>query len=157
MTEKIDFLISPAYSVPPISTTRFLNEMTIKVSEFVPSSSGFALQVGADRTVNSDLWFFNSALSGVINNWRENRLCQAYSLITSTGRRNFSSAPANPLKENNSFFSSRWEIIFPYSFSKDASSIGWFTAPQSTTSSDTSSRTIKRSLGERPVYLPVVA
>ena len=53
MTEKIDFFISPAYSVPPIKTIRFSNEMIINVSEFVPSIAGSALKFGAEITVNS--------------------------------------------------------------------------------------------------------
>src|SRR5699024_3648048 len=68
ITEKIDFLISPAYSVPPIKTTRSLNEITINVSDAVPSSSGSARQVGADNTVNSGSCSCSSSSVGVINN-----------------------------------------------------------------------------------------
>ena len=53
MIENIDFLISPAYSVPPINTVRFSKETIIKVSEAVPSTAGSALKFGADITVNS--------------------------------------------------------------------------------------------------------
>ena len=78
----MDFLISPAYSVPPIKITRFLKETRINVSELVPSISGSALKVGADTTVNSGLCVLSSSSVGEINNWRANRLCHAYSLIT---------------------------------------------------------------------------
>src|SRR5699024_4979826 len=153
----MDFLISPAYSVPPIKTTRSLNETTINVPEFVPSSSGSANNVGADKTVNPGSCSANSSLVGVMNNWRAKRLCHAYSFTTSTGRRYFVSAPAKPLKENTSFLSFKWFTTFSNNLLNEASSIGLFTAPQSTIDSDTSSRTMKRSSGERPVYLPVVA
>ena len=53
MIEKIDFFISPAYSVPPIKMVRCSNEIIIKVSDFVPSTAGSALKLGAEITVNS--------------------------------------------------------------------------------------------------------
>ena len=53
MIEKIDFFISPAYSVPPIKTIRFSIETMMNVSESVPSTAGSALNVGAETTVNS--------------------------------------------------------------------------------------------------------
>ena len=40
--EKIDFLISPAYSVPPMMTVCSSKEMMTKAPELVPSTSGFA-------------------------------------------------------------------------------------------------------------------
>ena len=55
MIEKIDFLISPPYSVPPIRTVRRSNEIMINVSVFVPSTAGSALKFGAARIVNSAL------------------------------------------------------------------------------------------------------
>src|SRR5699024_12044510 len=38
----MDFLISPAYCVPPINTIRFLKDINTNASEFVPSFSGSA-------------------------------------------------------------------------------------------------------------------
>src|SRR5699024_3040088 len=98
-----DFLISPAYSVPPIKMMRSFKEMTTNVSEVVPSTLGSALQVGADKIVNPGSCSSYSSSVGVINNLSANKLCQAYSLITSTGRRYFSSAPAKAFKEKTSF------------------------------------------------------
>ena len=53
MIPKIDFFISPAYSVPPIKMIRFSNDTMMNVSEDVPSTSGSALNVGADTIVKS--------------------------------------------------------------------------------------------------------
>ena len=50
MSEKIDFLISPAYSVPPITTSPRVGWRTTKVSERVPSASGSASTSGAWST-----------------------------------------------------------------------------------------------------------
>src|SRR5699024_532892 len=63
----------------------------------------------------------------------------------------------NPLNEKTSSLLPKWLTTRLYSFSKASSPIGWLTLPQSTTFSVTSSLTMKRSLGERPVYCPVVA
>jgi hypothetical protein len=52
MIEKIDFFISPAYSVPPIKTILRSKDIIINVSDFVPSTAGFALKLGAAMTVN---------------------------------------------------------------------------------------------------------
>ena len=93
----MDFLISPAYSVPPINTVRFSKEMMMNVSEWVPSTEGSALKLGAQMTVNPASCSKNSSSEGRINNWWENRLCHANSLITWMGRRCFLSAPAKPL------------------------------------------------------------
>jgi hypothetical protein len=50
MSVKIDFLISPAYSVPPISTSCRVGWRRTNVSLRVPSSSGSASREGAWRT-----------------------------------------------------------------------------------------------------------
>ena len=50
MTVKIDFLISPAYQVPPIRTSRRPGCRTTNVSLRVPSSSGSAVTAGACST-----------------------------------------------------------------------------------------------------------
>ena len=49
----MDFLTSPAYSVPAIKTARFLKLIAMQVLERVPSFSGLELKVGAKSTVNS--------------------------------------------------------------------------------------------------------
>ncbi len=69
MIEKIDFFISPAYSVPPIKTIRSSNEMIINASDCVPSTVGFALNLGADMIVKFSLMVVLIHLSvGRINN-----------------------------------------------------------------------------------------
>ena len=67
------------------------------------------------------------------------------------------SAPANPLKTNNSSFSFKYSKTFVYNLLKCSSEIGWFTAPQAILSATDASFTINLSLGERPVYFPVEA
>ena len=44
---KIDFLISPAYAVPPTSTTRSVKWTTMKAPELVPWRLGSACMEGA--------------------------------------------------------------------------------------------------------------
>src|SRR5699024_10640913 len=122
--EKIDFLISPAYSVPPIKMIRSFKEMTTNVSDAVPSTLGSALQVGADKIVNPGSCSSYSCSVRVINKRRANKLCPAYSLITSTGRRYFSSAPANAFKEKTSSLLDKCSVTLRYNRSKEASSIG---------------------------------
>src|SRR5690625_481947 len=85
--EKTDFLISPAYSVPPIRTIFCLKDTSTNASEFVPSFSGLALNDGADIIVNSGSCVFSSSADGRTNNCFANKLCQAYSLITCIGKR----------------------------------------------------------------------
>ena len=64
ITPKMDFFISPAYSVPPISTSFLLKFTNTKTSELVPSRSGSARKLGALTMVNSGLWVFNSSSGG---------------------------------------------------------------------------------------------
>ena len=47
MMENIDFLISPAYRVPPMMTVLSSNEIITKASEFTPWISGSAWKFGA--------------------------------------------------------------------------------------------------------------
>ena len=56
MTVKMDFLISPAYWVPPMRTSFWPKWMTMKTSEWVPSTSGMAWKLGALMTVNCGTW-----------------------------------------------------------------------------------------------------
>ena len=51
MTLKMDFFISPAYAVPPISTMRRVKFTRMKTSELVPSRLGSAWKPGAQMTV----------------------------------------------------------------------------------------------------------
>ncbi len=53
MIPKIDFFISPAYSVPPIKIIFFSSDTMMNVSEAVPSTAGSALKLGAEMTVKS--------------------------------------------------------------------------------------------------------
>ncbi len=58
MTVKMDFLISPAYSVPPMRAI-FLAKLTrMKAPELVGSRPGTAVTPGAEITVNSGTWRF---------------------------------------------------------------------------------------------------
>ncbi len=67
MIEKIDFFISPAYSVPPIRTMRFSIDTIMNVSEFVPSIAGFALNEGAETIVNCASCIHSSSSVGRMN------------------------------------------------------------------------------------------
>jgi len=87
MTVKIDFLISPAYWVPPMSTIFWPKWITMKTSERVPSTSGTAWKLGALITVNWGAWPANSSALAWMNILRAKRLCQAVSVITRMGRR----------------------------------------------------------------------
>ena len=87
MMPKIDFFISPAYCVPPMSTIFLVKFTMTKTSELVPSRLGSARKPGALTMVNSGLWLFSSSAVGRMKSWRTNRLCQAYSLMTWIGSR----------------------------------------------------------------------
>ena len=54
----------------------------MNVSEPVPSTSGSALKFGADTIVKSAAKEAKSSAVGRMNNWWQNKLCHAYSLIT---------------------------------------------------------------------------
>ena len=95
MIEKIDFFISPPYSVPPIKMIFFSNETKTKTSDFVPSTSGSALNVGAETIVNSgSIARASSFVSGRINIVFANMLCQLNSLTTCSLSCVCGSAPA---------------------------------------------------------------
>ena len=53
MTVKTDFLISPAYLVPPIKIIRRAKLTRMNVDERVPSRAGSAWKSAASTTVNS--------------------------------------------------------------------------------------------------------
>ena len=92
---KTDFLISPAYDVPPIRTSRSSNDSRMKASLRVPSISGIAWKRGALMTVNAGMCSARSPGSWICRNMlRANSECQASSVITRTGRRYLGSAPA---------------------------------------------------------------
>ena len=95
MTVKMDFFISPAYSVPPTRTS-FLSKLRImNVSDSVPSVAGSALKLGMSMTVNCGSWAacFAASFSGM-NMLRTNMLCHAISVTIRTGSRYAGSAPA---------------------------------------------------------------
>ena len=78
---KTDFLISPAYAVPPIRMRRSDMFTAITVSEFVPWRDGLAREPGAETMRNP------AAASNAARRSRfvANRRCQASSVITRTG------------------------------------------------------------------------
>jgi hypothetical protein len=93
-TEKTDFLISPAYQVPPMSAVRFSRLTRMKTSELVPSEAGSARSSGAWSTVKPGRKSGSSESAGWMNMLRANRLCHACSVTTRTLRRSSRSAPA---------------------------------------------------------------
>ncbi len=87
MAVKTDFLISPAYSVPPISTRPLAKSTRIKTSELVPSMSGKAWKPGQSITTSSGLWTAISSGVAWMNMLCANRLCQAYCVMMRMGMR----------------------------------------------------------------------
>ncbi len=79
--EKIDFFISPAYSVLPISTSCRSKSMATTVLLRQPWRSGSALKLGRSTT-NQSGWSCGS--STFTKRFWEKRLCQAYSVTTRT-------------------------------------------------------------------------
>ena len=69
MTPKMDFLISPAYLVPPIKMMRRVKSARMKAVEAVPSRSGTASNPGAAITVNSGTCVARAAASGLTKSW----------------------------------------------------------------------------------------
>ena len=102
MTVKIDFLISPAYCVPPTRTSRSAKFSTMKTSDRVPSTSGSAWKPGALSTTNWGSWERSSSCEARMNMLRANRLCHAVSVMTRIGTRNSGSAPAKQSCTNRS-------------------------------------------------------
>ncbi len=80
--EKIPFLISPVYPVPPIKAIFLVKSKIAKLCCLVPSTSGSAINPGALIIVHSGVKFFNSASVGLKNILEANMLLQGYSFIT---------------------------------------------------------------------------
>ena len=99
---KTDFLISPAYQVPQIATTRSVKFTSTAQSDAVPSSAGSAWKPGRLRMVKSGLKLASSSRVGRRNMLRAKRLCHAVSLITRTPMRCAGSAPAQQSRTNRS-------------------------------------------------------
>ena len=121
---KTDFLISPAYAVPPMITRRRAKLMTMHVSERVPCLEGDALKPGAAMIVNAWPVLHSSPRSRL----RANRLCHARSVTTRTGSRKRGSAPAARSWTNRSR-PRRYAITSASSAANCDSSIGRFTDP----------------------------
>ncbi len=102
MMVNTDFLISPAYQVPQIATTRSLKFTRMAQSDAVPSLSGSAWKPGRLRMVNSGLKPSSSSRRGLRNMLRAKRLCQAVSVSTRTPMRCWGSAPAQQSRTNSS-------------------------------------------------------
>ena len=68
----MDFFISPAYRVPPISTSFLPKLMTMNVLVRVPCRAGSAWKSGACRTVKSGRKCASSAGSARMNMFRTN-------------------------------------------------------------------------------------
>ncbi len=94
ITVKIDFLISPAYQVPPISTSVRDGCRQMKVSLRVPSSAGSAVTAGACRISASGLCVASSTSVGSMKSVFAKSACHALSVTTRTAMRCFGSAPA---------------------------------------------------------------
>src|ERR1044071_4123887 len=77
MMVNTDFLISPAYQVPQIATTRSLKFTRMAQSDAVPSLLGSAWKPGRVRMVNSGLKPSSSSRRGRRNMFRGKRLGQA--------------------------------------------------------------------------------
>ena len=95
MTVKIDFLISPAYHVPPMTTSTREGCRQTKVSVRVPSSSGTADTDGAWRTSACGSMSSSSSSVGSMKRVFAKSACHALSEITRTAMRCAGSAPAN--------------------------------------------------------------
>ena len=94
---KIDFLISPAYSVPPISTSAREGWRTTNVSLRVPSSSGSASTSGAWKTTASGSKSASSDSSGSMKSVLAKSACHGDPVITRTRSRCAGSEPAYAL------------------------------------------------------------
>jgi len=80
----MDFLISPAYSVPPMMTMRRARFTRMNVSLRVPSRFGSAFTEGTDITAMSGSKLSSSSAFGRMKRLWAKRLCQASSLTTRT-------------------------------------------------------------------------
>ena len=93
MIVKTDFLISPAYRVPPINTIFRAKFTSTNVDEFVPSRAGSASNNAASITVNSGENASVRSAPLSMNRSRAKRFCHAYVVSTRTGKRYRASAP----------------------------------------------------------------
>ena len=84
---KIDFFISPAYRVPPISTSFLPKWSTMKVPLRVPCRAGSAWKSGAWSTVNPGRKCASSAGTARMNMLRTNSACHAFGVMNRTGTR----------------------------------------------------------------------
>ena len=78
----MDFFISPAYFVPPISTILFVKSVRMNVLDRTPSRSGIASNSGAAMTMNSGACVASSGGSGLMKSCFTKSACQAYSQMT---------------------------------------------------------------------------
>ena len=83
----MDFFISPAYFVPPMSMIVRVKSVMMKVEEVVPSRSGTASNSGAAITVNSGKCPSSSAGRGRKKSCFTNSACHAYSATIVIGSR----------------------------------------------------------------------
>ena len=84
---KIDFFISPAYRVPPISTSFLAKLRTMNVPVRVPCRVGSAWKSGACSTVKPGRNWASSAGTARMNMLRTNRACHALGVMNRTGTR----------------------------------------------------------------------
>ena len=91
---KIDFLISPAYWVPPIRISWSVRCRITKFPARVPSEAGSAAKLGAWSTRASGRCAWSSSSVGSMKRVRAKRACQALSVTTRSGSRWAGSAPA---------------------------------------------------------------
>ncbi len=87
MTVNALFLISPAYSVPTMSTSIRRRWTRMAVSVRVPSVAGSALNEGTQMIVKFGAKAARSAAAGRRNRLRAKRLAQAVSVYTRSERR----------------------------------------------------------------------
>jgi hypothetical protein len=92
---KIDFLISPAYEVPPISTSFRVGWSSTNVPVRVPSTTGSASTSGACSTRACDAKCASSWSVGSMNIVRANSAWYGCVVTTRTAMRCSGSAPAN--------------------------------------------------------------
>ena len=83
----MDFFISPAYRVPPISTSFLPKWMTMKVPVRVPCRAGSAWKSGACSTVKPGRNCASSAGMARMNMFRTKSACQAFGVTNRTGTR----------------------------------------------------------------------
>ena len=147
-------MFSPAYSVPPISTSFSSKFIAITVSVLQPCFLGIAWKLGIFIMVKSLTKFSSFDISGLINRCLINKLCQTSSEITRTFILFLGSAPAYKSCINKSLSAINSNISL-YRFTKNSASILELFSHQISLSLDFE-RTMYLSLGDLPVNLPVV-